>query len=267
MRIFDCFTYFQESFMLYIRLWRMNPYVYKFIIVTSDISHSGIPINVSFYPYEKEIMKYRDKIILKKISMKKIKKEWDKENYQRQVIYDILKSENINKKDIILVSDCDEIPTRNAMKYVINNPPTKITVFKGNLYYYNYRNINKKKWSGTILFRGDNYKDIQKARDNRDSLKSLPFDSLSHCSFCYNKISLIQKKIKSFAHTEFNKEPYYNSDYIKNRIKKHISLFFDDYFDFIDYNEEFNPLPNDNRLDYLKEEYNIIEDDINNKII
>ena len=68
--------------MAYIQIWRLYDYVDKFIIVTSNITHSGSAKNISFNIFEKDIQQYMNKIdiinfnnlLLKKIIilMKKI---------------------------------------------------------------------------------------------------------------------------------------------------------------------------------------------------
>ena len=41
MRIFDCFTYLDESELLDLRLNILDKYIYKFIIVESKYRHNG----------------------------------------------------------------------------------------------------------------------------------------------------------------------------------------------------------------------------------
>ena len=48
--------------MAYIRLWRLYDYVDRFIILTSSKTISGHDKNFSFYPFEKEIMQFMDKV-------------------------------------------------------------------------------------------------------------------------------------------------------------------------------------------------------------
>ena len=41
MKIFDCFMYFDEDLILDLRLNTLNDYVDKFIIIESNITHTG----------------------------------------------------------------------------------------------------------------------------------------------------------------------------------------------------------------------------------
>lgn len=258
-KIYDCFTYFQESMMLYIRLFRLNKYIDKFIIIISNKTFSGKVNNISFKPYEKEIMKYKNKIIFKTVNFPiSFNRNGDREKYTRDSIYIFLKEENVNKNDIILISDIDEIPTDDGMKYIINNPPTNPISFSGNYYIYNYRNLVNGTWVGTIAYRGNNYENIQMLRNKRFSFKRIPFLSLSHCSFCYSSISHYQKKLSSFKQNEYSGYPFIDTYYIKNKIKNHEFLYDRTKLILVDYNKSINPLPNDVTLNFLKDEYNVI---------
>lgn len=262
--IIDAFTYYQESFMLSIRLSRMNRFVDYFVIVTSNATYSGLPLTISFYPFESYIQKYKHKIIFYNFSFPaNLTKPRKRENYQRIVISDAIKSLKINKDSTVLISDLDEIPTSDAMKYIIKNPPKKLYILNGFMYYYNYRHKLKTNWPGVIVLKSlycDN--NIQILRNNRNSLYynySIPiFPSLTHCSYCYKSISSIQKKLQSFAHTEYNKPPYTNSDYIIYSIKNHIDIFKKNTLEVVKYDEQLLPLPNDFRFNYLKDEFGLI---------
>ena len=52
-RIFICAVYNNEAEYAYIHLWRLYDYIYKFIIVVSNMTFSGFPKNISFEPFEK----------------------------------------------------------------------------------------------------------------------------------------------------------------------------------------------------------------------
>lgn len=261
--IIDAFTYFQESLMLSIRLNRMTDFVDYFIIVVSNTTHSGLPLQISFSPFESYIEKYRHKIIFYNISFSSnLNTSWSKEIYQRVSICNAIKASDVSKNSIVIISDLDEIPTSDAMKYIINNPPKILYMLSGFMYYYNYRNQLRDIWPGVIVVKASNCNnDVQKYRDNRYSLKrtnSIPVNpSQTHCSYCYDKISSIQKKLHSFAHTEYNKPPYTDREYIKDCIKKHLSIFDRGKFMPVKYDPKLLPLPNDPNFNYLKEEFGI----------
>ena len=57
--VFDTWMYNNEAEVAYIRLWRLHDH---FIIITSSVTFSGQPKTFSFYPFEKEIIQYKNKI-------------------------------------------------------------------------------------------------------------------------------------------------------------------------------------------------------------
>ena len=149
MKIFDCTNYFNEDMMYGLRLKVLDKYVDKFVVAEARYSHSGEPKKLNF-----DINKYpnfKDRIIyivvdnepddltdlsdlsynhaqgMKRMnSLKRIKQQ-----------YDIL-SEGIkdaNEDDLIILSDCDEIPNlKNLEKFKAN----EIIVFKQLLFYYKF---------------------------------------------------------------------------------------------------------------------------------
>jgi FkbM family methyltransferase len=117
-RIFDCFQCSTgEEDLLLLRIMITSPYVYKYIIIDSDESHSGIPkklVDLSNIPH-----KFRDKIIYINCKFPNNLKQdivtqdneiaWNRERYQRDKIFEIL-SQYALDNDICYISDLDEIP-------------------------------------------------------------------------------------------------------------------------------------------------------------
>ena len=124
MKIYDCTNYFNEDLMYGLRLEILDKFVDKFVVAESLYSHSGRPKKLHFdidkYPKFKKKIQYivvkeepSDLIDLKKLpddeaqgmkrinSLKRIKQQ-----------YDILKDgiQDANDNDLIILSDCDEIP-------------------------------------------------------------------------------------------------------------------------------------------------------------
>lgn len=136
--IIDCFSYFQESLMLRIRLFRMIKYVDLFITIVANETYSGLPLNVTFSPYESFINKYTKKLVFYNFYFPKgMTKPRKRENYQRIVTAKTIKYYHISNESIIIVSDLDEIPTSAAMEYIKLYPPKKMYILKGYLYYFN----------------------------------------------------------------------------------------------------------------------------------
>ena len=133
MKIFDCTNYFNEDLMYGLRLEILDKFVDKFVVAESLYSHSGRPKKLHFdidkYPKFKKKIQYivvkeepSDLIDLKKLpddeaqgmkrinSLKRIKQQ-----------YDILKDgiQDANDNDLIILSDCDEIPNLENLNNTI----------------------------------------------------------------------------------------------------------------------------------------------------
>lgn len=121
MKIYDCFTYFNESEILELRLAHLYDTVDFFVIVEADMTHRGEKKEYNFEKIKDKVSLYQDKIIYVKLKLKKDgleKNEWLLENAQRNGILDGLK--NCSEDDLILISDLDEIPSKNAINSLLH---------------------------------------------------------------------------------------------------------------------------------------------------
>ena len=101
----DCFTFFNELDLLEIRLHSLAPYVDRFVLVESPITHSGKPKPL-FFEENKE--RFKGFNITHIISPPMEGGSWDIEINQRGHILDGIK--DADPEDVILISDVDEIP-------------------------------------------------------------------------------------------------------------------------------------------------------------
>ncbi len=236
MKIFDCITFFEENRHADLRFNILNDYVDYFVVCEGLFDHKGnkkkINFNLNNYP------KFKKKII--HIICPKFPKKinpWERQAYQRDYI---LKNIEIAKdNDLILFSDPDEIPNPKKIKNLILKK--KYLIFLQNLYYYkiNLQDVNLgNNWEGT---RGCLKKNLYSINYMRQKVlkKNLKYkfwridkekniqiinDGGWHFSYLLTP-SEIQRKIKTFAHTEYNKKKFTNLKIIKNKIKKRLDLF------------------------------------------
>lgn len=236
MKIFDCITFFEENRHADLRFNILNDYVDYFVVCEGLFDHKGnkkkINFNLNNYP------KFKKKII--HIICPKFPKKinpWERQAYQRDYI---LKNIEIAKdNDLILFSDPDEIPNPKKIKNLILKK--KYLIFLQNLYYYkiNLQDINLgNNWEGT---RGCLKKNLYSINYMRQKVlkKNLKYkfwridkekniqiinDGGWHFSYLLTP-SEIQRKIKTFAHTEYNKKKFTNLKIIRNKIKKGLDLF------------------------------------------
>lgn len=236
MKIFDCITFFEENRHADLRFNILNDYVDYFVICEGLFDHKGkkkkINFNINNYPkFKKKIIHIICPQFPKKIN------PWERQAYQRDYI--LKKIEIAKDNDLILFSDPDEIPNPKKIKTLILKK--KYVIFLQNLYYYkiNLQDINLgNNWEGT---RGCLKKNLYSINYMRQKVlkKNLKYkfwridkekniqiinDGGWHFSYLLTPCE-IQRKIMTFAHTEYNKKKYTNLKIIKNKIKKGLDLF------------------------------------------
>jgi beta-1,4-mannosyl-glycoprotein beta-1,4-N-acetylglucosaminyltransferase len=142
-------------------------------------------------------------------------------------------SKNADGDDYIMISDVDEIPNIKKFKKILNS---KYTVFEQKNFFYKFNLGNKTipKWYGSRVCKKKYLKSPQWLRNQKvKNFSIFKFykirwniikDGGWHFSFLM-KPKEIQKKIKSFAHSEFNKEKFTNLKRIIYRVKNKIDIF------------------------------------------
>ena len=121
--IYDCFPFFNELDILEIRLNVLYETVDYFVITEANKTHTGSEKEYIFEQNKERFTKFLNKIIYIKIDdfpdLESSKtssdgNKWLYENYQRDAIMRGL--ENCKPDDIVIISDCDEIPNPEAIK-------------------------------------------------------------------------------------------------------------------------------------------------------
>ena len=163
MNIYDCFMYFDEDLLLDLRLHSLNKFVKKFVITEATYTHNGSNKKLNFDI--NKFKKFKDKItyivvdkqpknILDLLENDSKDKRGEKlilngmarDYFQRESLFEGIK-ESLND-DLILISDLDEIPNLNDLKF--NEIKNNIIIFEQKMFYYKlnlfYKDYN---WQGT----------------------------------------------------------------------------------------------------------------------
>ncbi len=125
MKIYDCFTFFNELELLELRLKILSPYVDYFILVESNITFRGKTKPFYFDINDNRFKSYKNKII--HIKYENIPQETKPNDYsleiqQRNYIFQGLQQiNNCNDNDLVIISDLDEIPNPNILKHLKEN--------------------------------------------------------------------------------------------------------------------------------------------------
>ena len=119
MKIYDCFTFFNELELLELRFASLYDVVDKFVIVEADKTHANIPKPFNFYEHLSNYEKYLPKIhyiMDKTVVPYKGVGDWSLENAQRNSIMKGLT--DAAPDDLIMISDADEIPDPATIKTI-----------------------------------------------------------------------------------------------------------------------------------------------------
>ena len=251
MKIYDCFMYFDEDVVLDLRLNILNPFIDYFVIVESTFNHKGekrkLKFDINKYKkfenkiiyliFDKEpsgIEKVFDTDNEGEVSRKLILNAASRENGQRNFISKGL--ERANEKDLILISDVDEIP--NLEKINWNNLKDQIVLFKQDMFYYKLNlRLPDLIWSGSKACRKKYLKSPQWLRNVKDKKysffrldtlfsekKYINIKFINNGGWHFSNIKTaaeIEYKLKSYLHhREFDLNPMSESeieDIIKNK--------------------------------------------------
>lgn len=267
-RIFDLWMYNNEAAFAFTRIWRLYNFVDFFIVSYSTQSFSGVPRNISFAPFEKDILQYKDKIILvnvppgfcDSINYPNLPRPWCVEKSQRSYSLIILKKNfNMTSNDILLISDVDEIFTREAIFYISNHPPDDAYSVCGTLYFpYYFHNIGRWCFAAALRY-SDNMDSLQNYREKSYKGKLPKIISqnrtfVTHCSYCFATLEEYRNKLKSFAHQEYNKEQYTNNNTLfkSHYCRQHLNNEISRRPSFDEKETDWSQLiPNDSRLSFL----------------
>lgn len=239
-KLVDCFMFFDtyETNMLISRLNYLAPIVDYFLVVEGMRSFSGVP---KPKPIFRKLVKdltasgaikdLSDKIHCfntERVEITNIDENtWRKERDQREclgILVDMLyRDQSINDRDLLILSDIDEIPNRDVIKQLAI---TEARVLEQDFYYYNFNWRKKAQWYGSIVIDAKSYSDIGNTEDLRKLRTKLPVlkNGGWHCSY-FAPPRAIQKKLQSFSHSEYNRLPYTSLAHIEDCVQQGKDLF------------------------------------------
>jgi beta-1,4-mannosyl-glycoprotein beta-1,4-N-acetylglucosaminyltransferase len=249
--IFDCITYSSnyEDLILEIRLNTLDKFVDKFVIVEATLDHSGRKKKLNFNINKFKKFKHKIRYIVVEDMPKYTKSFYfNRRKWHRNIVRDEYQRNQILRglhdakdEDIILISDCDEIPNLNQLK---KTKIKKYAVFNQKFYKYKLNLFSPKQtpYQGSRVIKAKYLKNNRTPQWLRyQYTKKIKFWQIHrfftnpqvinnggwHFSFALNPKN-ISLKLKSYAHGELNKKKFTNVNYINNRINSHKDLFSED---------------------------------------
>jgi len=239
MKIYDCFTYFDEKMLLDFRFNYLSNYVDKFVISEANYTHSGNPKKLNFNI--KDYPKFRDKIIyipvikkpdgLHKVNSKKNNKVTNsklilngylRENFQRDQLIKGLK--NAEPNDLIIISDLDEIPNLEVVN--LKNIKQKIIFFKQKFLFYKFNLFYKNRsWLGSRACKKKFLLSPQWLRNAKGKKYSMFRPDIFFSIKKYNSVFFVENGGWHFTNLKTPKEIYYKfSNYLHHREFEHSNL-------------------------------------------
>jgi hypothetical protein len=210
MRVFDCFTFFNELDMLELRLREMDSVVDVFVLVEADHTHSNLPKTWIFEENKERFSQWLPKIRHVKVTdMPMSGDAWVNENHQRNAIARALT--DIEADDRILVSDCDEVIRPSTVEYIKNSASKKwclqMALFQ---YKLNYQRTNAgahTEWGMAMC--GDQLQSTtpQELRNQRMNAAAYGAETVAHAGWHFawqGDGEWLRTKLLSFAHQELN---------------------------------------------------------------
>jgi len=218
--IVDCFSFFNEFDLLEIRLRELSDIVDVFVLSEATMTFSGKSKPLYFNENKLRFKSFANRIehvIIDNYDGIDTSDSWSMDRGQRQIALDVMTSRlNPRQDDVVIVSDCDEIPRAEIIKEAIRQE-WGIARLQMPLFYY-YLNcvcINTK-WNHPKLVRPKGRLKYRRLRHARGDIMFR--DAGWHFSY----LGDIKLKIDSYAHTEYSKPPFNvqdNIDMKKNDLK------------------------------------------------
>lgn len=263
-RIIDCFTFYNELKMLSFRLKELNDIVDYFVLAEATLTHSGQPKELIYQNNKHLFEEYNHKIIHIVVddmptSTEHMAQAWDREYHQRDCLIRGVEQLNIKDTDIVLVSDCDEIPKpelleqikihglnifsdEKNLKFAFGNiDPVEgdynkdIVGFRQEFFYYNLECKHAGIWWQSRAMTYAKLKEIGSANTARRfyPISNEYYENAGwHFSY-FGGTDQIINKIKNFAHQEYNSEEYLVKEKIEEYIKNNKDLYGRDFINLI----------------------------------
>lgn len=207
MKIYDCFTFFNEIELLELRLMTMDDITDYFVIVEADTTHSGKPKEGGFIldQYKDLLEKYIHKIRYVKTKLPYTRENtpsfssrhsWGNENFQRDAIMRGIP--DAAPDDFIIISDLDEIPNPKGILEGINEKHWEQFLMDQKLCYYYVNCKSGQNWHGTVVLKRKLLQTPQKVRDSRHNPPRVIQNGGWHYSYL-GSVDKIMDKMNSYA--------------------------------------------------------------------
>lgn len=164
--IIDTFMFNQDFNALKIRLSELYDVVDLFIIAETTYTHSGKPKPLHLSNNIDKFSEFKDKIVI--VTNRRSIKTWYapiRELHQRQLISKYLKSFRLGKDDLVIHSDCDEVPKKSVLLSLSKLNEDVNVLLELNAYSM-HLNLSDGIWQRGQIISGNLYRSIAKMRQD-----------------------------------------------------------------------------------------------------
>lgn len=221
MKIFDCFTLYNELDLLEIRLQELYDHVDYFVIVESDHTFTNRPKPFNFLDHAERFAAYTNKIRFVKLEdSPKSANPWDNEHFQRNAIQRGIA--DAAPEDIVIITDVDEIPRPAAVDHMRASDQTlfamRMPIFN---FRFNYMKVNPDRYNiWGMAARRQAFDDLlpNSLRDLRFSFfnsdyqfKNSGCEVVEHAGWHFTYMGnneQLRDKAQSFSHQEVNRPEF-----------------------------------------------------------
>jgi len=172
MKLVDCFMYFNERDIAYLRIKELYDSVDYFVINESEKTHQGQTKELRFWQ-DQRLIQFKDKIIYTPIELDgrfesiylNFFPDWRKrvEDEQRARLFEQVEKINLEDEDIVMISDCDEIPNKDIFQDMIKHP----IVALNQMFFVHYIDVyTNKNVTGTVAIKYKLLKNINSQTNN-----------------------------------------------------------------------------------------------------
>jgi beta-1,4-mannosyl-glycoprotein beta-1,4-N-acetylglucosaminyltransferase len=256
--IYDCFTFFNELELLELRLNELADVVDKFVLVEATKTHSNKTKPLYYQENRARFGAFHDKIIHIVVDdLPTAKNPWVLENFQRNAIARGLA--NCQPKDVVMVSDLDEIPRAsmvaeastkmpwadnglaNLAHAALKSSAVKWLTYPKDIrwklrknhpfifkfqqvrydYFLNCRSLDSTFWYGTRML---HYRDFSSAEEIRHSGYKIVENGGWHFTYM-GGAERISQKLQAYAHQENNQPKFTDPKFIHESINRGQLLF------------------------------------------
>lgn len=228
--IIDCFPFFNEFDLLEIRLHELADVADVFVLSEATLTFTGKPKPLYFQENQDRFKEFRDRIhhvVVDDYSNMDTHSTRRMDRSQKQRGLDAMfEKYKPGMSDIIIMSDCDEIPRGAAIRQAAEWQRWTAVRLEMPLYYYwmNCAAIGEKaSWNSARLLRIKNPICFHTTRNGPANL--VLWNSGWHFSFL-GGVAAIQKKLAAYTHApSYDKPPYNDSEHIRKVMKSGTDIF------------------------------------------